>query len=67
MLDDPIERRYVVRDVKVRLHQAPFRARVVAAYSSRCANCRLKEIRLLDAAHIIGDPQARGAAVWTTA
>jgi putative restriction endonuclease len=63
LLDDPIERRYVVRDVKVRLRQARFRGRVVPAYGSQCSICRLKEIRLLDAAHIIGDPRAHGEAV----
>jgi putative restriction endonuclease len=54
-LDDPIERRYVVRETKVRVHQARFRRRVVPAYSSQCAICRLKELRLLDAAHILRD------------
>ena len=29
--------------------------RVVPAYSSQCAICRLKELRLLDAAHIVSD------------
>ena len=38
-LDDPIERRYTVRETRVRLHQARFRARVVPAYDSRCAIC----------------------------
>jgi len=54
-LEDPIERRYAVRQTRVRLHQARFRGRVVPAYSSQCAICRLKELRLLDAAHILGD------------
>jgi putative restriction endonuclease len=56
-LEDPIERRYAVRQTRVRLHQARFRGRVVPAYSSQCAICRLKELRLLDAAHIVGDAQ----------
>lgn len=59
-LDDPIERRYAVRETRVRLHQARFRGRVVPAYSSQCAICRLKELRLLDAAHILGDIEERG-------
>ena len=59
-LDDPIERRYVVRETKVRVHQARFRGRVVPAYSSQCAICRLKELRLLDAAHIVSDLEATG-------
>ena len=59
-IDDPIERRYVFRETRVRVHQDRFRARVVPAYANRCAICRLKEIRLLDAAHIIGDLEDRG-------
>lgn len=59
-LEDPIERRYAVRQARVRLHQARFRARVVPAYSSQCAICRLKELRLLDAAHIVGDVEDLG-------
>jgi len=59
-LEDPIERRYAVRQTRVRLHQARFRARVVPAYSSQCAICRLKELRLLDAAHIVGDVEDLG-------
>jgi putative restriction endonuclease len=57
---DPIERRYAVRETKVRLHQARFRGRVLAAYSDTCAICRLKELRLLDAAHIAGDALPAG-------
>jgi putative restriction endonuclease len=60
LLEDPIERRYAVRQTRVRLHQARFRARVVPAYSSQCAICRLKELRLLDAAHIVGDIEDLG-------
>jgi putative restriction endonuclease len=61
-VDDPIERRYVFRETRVRVHQARFRARVVPAYGERCAICRLKEARLLDAAHIVGDLEAGGEA-----
>jgi putative restriction endonuclease len=57
---DPIERRYAVRETRVRLHQARFRARVLPAYSNQCSICRLKERRLLDAAHIVGDAEAAG-------
>jgi putative restriction endonuclease len=60
-LEDPIERRYAVRETRVRLHQARFRARVVPAYDSRCAICSLRELRLLDAAHIVGDVEVGGA------
>lgn len=59
-LEDPIERRYAVRETRVRLHQARFRGRVVPAYSSQCAICRLKELRLLDAAHILSDTLEAG-------
>ena len=58
LLEDPIERRYAVREMRVRVHQARFRGRVLPAYSSRCAICRLKEIRLLDAAHILSEAEA---------
>ena len=57
---DPIERRYLVRQVKVRVHQARFRGRVLPAYRDQCAICRLKELRLLDAAHIVGDVEEHG-------
>jgi putative restriction endonuclease len=58
--EDPIERRYAVRETRVRLHQARFRGRVLLAYTNTCAICRLKEGRLLDAAHIAGDLEAHG-------
>jgi putative restriction endonuclease len=64
-VDDPIERRYLVRQTRVRMHQAQFRGRVLPAYLSQCAICRLKEARLLDAAHILGDLEAEGEAVVT--
>ena len=59
-IDDAIERRYVVRRVKQRIHQAQFRGAVLPAYRDRCAICTLKEIRLLDAAHIVGDADEQG-------
>ncbi len=59
-LEDPIERRYAVRETRVRLHQARFRGRVVPAYDSRCAICSLRELRLLDAAHIVADVELGG-------
>ena len=57
---EPIERRYAVRDTRVRLHQARFRGRVLPAYANQCTICRLKETRLLDAAHIVADQEAAG-------
>ena len=62
-IEDEIERRYVVRQVRQRVHQLQFRGVVLPAYDDRCAICRLREIRLLDAAHIIGDLEERGEAV----
>jgi putative restriction endonuclease len=58
--EDPIERRYAVRETRVRLHQVRFRARVLPAYANQCTICRLKEPRLLDAAHIVSDADAAG-------
>ena len=60
LLDDPGERRYAVREVRTRMHQARFRGRILVAYDTRCAICRLKEARLLDAAHIVGDLEHGG-------
>ena len=62
-IDDVDERRYTVRQVKQRVHQAQFRGLVLPAYADRCAICRLKETRLLDAAHIIGDTEVHGEPV----
>jgi len=58
--DDAIQRRYAAREVRVRLHQSRFRAVVLPAYANSCAICRLKEPRLLDAAHIVADSEAAG-------
>ena len=59
-IEAPLERQYAVRAARVRLHQARFRGRVLEAYSNRCAICRLREGRLLDAAHIVGDLEEKG-------
>ena len=55
LIPDAPERRYALRLVSQRLHQATFREAVLAAYGGRCAISRLPERRLLDAAHIIAD------------
>jgi len=62
-----LERRYALRAVKQRLHQASFREAVITAYNGRCALSGLQESLLLDAAHIIldkdekfGQPVVRG-------
>ncbi|MDZ5696694.1 HNH endonuclease [Chelativorans sp. M5D2P16] len=54
-LPDAPERRYGLRLVRQRLHQARFRESILAAYGNRCAVTGLPEPRLLDAAHIIAD------------
>jgi putative restriction endonuclease len=50
-----LERRYALRVVKQRLHQASFREAVITAYNGRCAVSSLPEPLLLDAAHIFAD------------
>lgn len=50
-----LERRYALRDVKQRLHQASFRESVLAAYDGTCSLSGLPVRRLLDAAHIVAD------------
>ncbi|GIH26771.1 HNH endonuclease [Acrocarpospora phusangensis] len=56
----PIERRYSERISRQRLHQPVFRQRVIQAYETSCAMCRLRHPSLLDAAHIIPDRDTRG-------
>ena len=55
-----LERRYIERMTKQRLHQPTFRAGVLLAYGSRCAVCSLAHSDLLDAAHIIADGEPGG-------
>ena len=55
--DDDNSRRYAERLTKLRLHQPVFRARVLRAYETQCAVCRLRHADLLDAAHIRGDAE----------
>lgn len=62
-IDNPLEREYAVREVRARLHQGRFRGVVLPAYRNQCAICRLKEARLLDAAHIVGDADLHGEPV----
>jgi putative restriction endonuclease len=58
-------RSYITATVRVRVHQRSFRERVVKAYNSQCAFCRLKHQELLDAAHIIPDSAPEGEPVIT--
>jgi putative restriction endonuclease len=61
-IDIPLERKYAVRATRARLHQGRFRALVLQAYRDRCTICNLRELRLLDAAHIIRDADPKGLA-----
>ena len=56
----PLERQYAQRLTMHRLHQSLFRPRVLRAYGTRCALCRLGHAPLLDAAHIVPDGLERG-------
>jgi putative restriction endonuclease len=53
------ERRYALRAIRQRLHQASFREAVITAYEGRCALSGLPEPLLLDAAHIVADKDER--------
>jgi putative restriction endonuclease len=59
--ESSIERGYAMREMKVRLHQPAFRARVISAYETRCAICQLRHGRLLDAAHITPDSETESS------
>lgn len=52
---DEIESRYLVRESKVRMHQASFRKTVLNVYQNKCAITGMAEARLIEAAHIIPD------------
>lgn len=55
-------KRYVMREVRQRLHQPVFRATVLRAYQTRCTVCSLGHSELLDAAHIVPDRLEEGIA-----
>lgn len=64
--DDPevdARRRYITATVRQRVHQRSFRVRVLNAYQTQCAMCRLRHEELLDAAHIIPDTDPEGEPV----
>lgn len=56
-------RAYITAETRVRLHQHTFRIRVLDAYRNQCACCKLRHDELLDAAHIIPDPEPEGLPV----
>lgn len=60
-----LDKRYVERLVKQRVHQPVFRVRALSAYAKRCAVCTLRYAELLDAAHILPDTDERGLPVVT--
>jgi putative restriction endonuclease len=62
-VDDTLDRRYTRRLTLQRLHQVLFRPKVLRAYESRCALCRLRHLPLLDAAHILPDRHPHGQPV----
>lgn len=53
-------RRYQTVETQIRLHQAGFRYKVLKAYEGSCAICRLKQPKLLEAAHILPDGHPHG-------
>jgi putative restriction endonuclease len=61
---DPVSledrRAYVTVVTQRRVHQQSFRERVLRAYQTQCAICRLRQDELLEAAHILPDGHPRG-------
>lgn len=55
-----VPKKYELTQVRRRVHQPVFRAKVLAAYESQCAICSLEWAELLDAAHIIPDSFEHG-------
>lgn len=55
-----IERKYVSRWTRARVHQHDFREHVISAYDISCAVCDLPHAQLLEAAHIIPDAEELG-------
>jgi putative restriction endonuclease len=55
-------RQYLITLTQRRLHQESFRQRVLLAYQTQCAICRLRHAELLEAAHILPDGHPKGRA-----
>jgi len=53
-------RQYLTAVTQRRLHQESFRQRVLQAYQTQCAMCRLRHVELLEAAHILPDGHPKG-------
>jgi putative restriction endonuclease len=62
LVSEPEVRAYATRELRVRLHQQRFRIDVLRAYQHRCAICTLRERDLVQAAHIVPDPDPEGIA-----
>lgn len=62
LVSTPDLRAYALREVKLRLHQQRFRREVMRAYRHRCTICALREPSLVQAAHIVEDPDPSGVA-----
>lgn len=60
VMPNQVDRRYAVREARVRLHQATFREMVLSAYARKCAMSSLPVPELLEAAHIIPDSHEEG-------
>ncbi|WP_235931674.1 MULTISPECIES: HNH endonuclease [Actinomyces] len=58
-----IERKYVSRWTKQRLHQQRFRENVLSAYDMSCAVCDMPHAQLIEAAHIVADADDAGIPV----
>ncbi len=53
-------RQYITTVTQRRLHQEGFRQRVLRAYHTQCAICRIRHAELLEAAHILPDGHPQG-------
>jgi putative restriction endonuclease len=62
LVSAPDLREYALREVRLRLHQQRFRRDVLRAYRQRCTVCTLRESALVQAAHIVEDPEPEGIA-----
>ena len=62
LVSGPDIRAYATREARVRLHQQRFKLDVMRAYRHRCAICALRERSLVQAAHIVPDPEPEGIA-----
>ena len=62
LVSAPNVRAYATREARYRLHQQRFKLDVMRAYRHRCAICTLRERELVQAAHIIPDPEPEGIA-----